>query len=368
MSLLGHIRVSETHGIRRFLYPVSLEVPRPPGNSCSGNLPVLRCNADLSLIMADGRQVPLQVTPGETGPGPYWRLDFPVSLAPFEELELKLFLAQPEEAAFLDDPLQIEEDKRFKSRQRRFSIEFDRYGTLHEVIYDSAPHLRAPAAFSRNGLQAALKGVLSFGEGCPISARVKAEGEYPDGCRAVTQLETTACKSWVMMTHSLSRTKPEDELVFNLPLAVSSPAMTCDFGAGGGIYGRLHPETCPEIVWRSEFLISGGVRWSIAPGGRTDYVGEVQTAEDFLPQRWFHAVDGRKALAVAVTQIPRCCREMQVTLNANGDVAVAFKMGEAAGDTAAFGLCCHFLNDIPAIAAATNPQSILLPPVVTRDF
>ena len=31
---------------------------------------------------------------------------------------------------------------------------------------------------------------------------------------------------------------------------------------------------------------------------------------------------------------------------------------------AEFGVCYHFLNDIPAIAAATNPQSILLPPTV----
>ena len=36
MSFLGRIRVCETHGIRRFLYPVSLEIPasllhRPTG-------------------------------------------------------------------------------------------------------------------------------------------------------------------------------------------------------------------------------------------------------------------------------------------------------------------------------------------------
>ena len=122
------------------------------------------------------------------------------------------------------------------------------------------------------------------------------------------------------------------------------------------------------MVWHTEFLRSGGVRWSIASGGRTDYVGEVQTAEEYMRQRWFHVVDGRKALAVAVTQIPGCCPEMNVTLSATGHVAVAFRIGEAADDSSAFGLCCHFLNEVPAIAAATNPQSILLPPVVTKDF
>lgn len=383
MSLLGHIRVRETHGIRRFLYPVSLEVPRSSGNFGYKDPAGLSGIVGLSLIMPDCNRVPLQVTPGATTPDLYWRLDFPVSLSPFEELELELFLGQPEshlltkesrrdstirEAASLDDPLRITEEKRFKSVQRRLSIEFDRFGTLHEVVYDSAPHLRAPAAFSRNGGKATLKGVSSFVEGCPLSARVRAEGEYPDGCWAVTRLETTACKSWVMMTHSLSRTQPEDEVVFDLPLMVSSPVVTCDFGAGGGIYGNLHAGTCPEIVWHSEYSLSGGVRWSIVPGGRTDYVGEVQTAEEYVPQRWFHLIDGRKALAVAIAQIPDCCRGMKVTLNAKGDVAVAFKIGEASSTPATFGLYCHFLNDIPAIAALTSPQSILLPPVVTRDF
>ena len=365
MSFLGHISVCETHGIRRFLYPVSLEIP------ASLLHPVDRAG----LIMADGRPIPLQVTPGDTNPGLYCRLDFAVSLSPLEKLELKLLTGEqaPQPSASgvmpgVDDPLQIEEKKRFRSTQRRFSVEFDRCGTLHEVLYDSVPHLRTPASFSLNGRPAALEGAAAFAAGFPLSARVTAVGEYPDGCGAVTHLETTAYKSWVMLTHFLSRAKPGDELVFNLPTAVSSSVVTCDFGVGGAIYGSLQSETCPEIVWNSEFLRSGGVRWSITSSGRTDYLGETQTVEEHLRQQWFHQVDGRKALAVAVTQIPRCCREMKVTLRANGDVAVAFRIGEAAEVSTAFGLCCHFLNNIPPIAAATNPQSILLPPVVTRDF
>lgn len=385
MSFLGHISIRETHGIRRFLYPVSLEIPAS----------LLQPTDGAGLIMADGRAIPLQVTPSETNPGLYCRLDFAVSLSPLEKLELKLLrdgaplpsaaaLSAPSitpeaggigkvnrrgtRPAGVDDPLQTEEKKRFRSTQRRFSVEFDRCGTLHEVVYDSAQHLRAPGAFNLNGRPAALEGVAAFAAGFPLSARVTAVGQYPAGCRAVTHLETTAYKSWVMLTHLLSRTQPEDELLFNLPLAVSSSVVTCDFGVGGGIYGSLQPETCPEMVWKTEFLRSGAVRWSITSSGRTDYVGEVQTIGEYVRQQWFHLVDGRKALAVAVTQIPRCCREMKVTLRDNGDVTVGFRIGEAAEVSAAFGLCCHFLNNIPAIAAATNPQSILLPPVVTKDF
>jgi hypothetical protein len=379
MSFLGHIGVCETHGIRRFFYPVSVEIPAsmldPAG--CPDGVPIA------SLFMPDGRQVPLQVTPGASNPELDWRLDFAVSLSPFEKLELKLFSPYPEFAMIekkgrgalnceasppaLDDPLHTIEEKRFRSCQRRFSTEFDRSGTLHVVEYDSIPHLRAPASFIRNGLRASLEGVSAFAVGFPLSARVRAAGKYPDRCAAETLLETTACKSWVRLTHLLSRTQTDDELTFNLPLTVSSSVVTCDFGAGGGIYGNLHVETCPEIIWHSRFLPSGGASWSISSGSRTDYIGQAQTAEEYLPQRWFHLIDGQKALAVAITHVPDCCREMKATIGADGDVTVAFKIGEAAGEPAAFGLCCHFLNNIPAIAAATNPQSILLPPVVTWE-
>jgi hypothetical protein len=80
MSFLGHISIRETHGIRRFLYPVSLEIPAS----------LLHPDDGAGLIMADGRPIPLQVTPSETNPGLYCRLDFAVSLSPLEKLELKL--------------------------------------------------------------------------------------------------------------------------------------------------------------------------------------------------------------------------------------------------------------------------------------
>jgi len=389
MRFLGHVRVCETHGIRRFLYPVSLEIPAALPHTTIGTAD-RDCGPSASevpppvLIMPDVGPIPLQVTPGATNPDLYSRLDFAVSLSPFEQLELKLYAEQPEslslskgdeldpieevstqKAVCLEDPLKVTEGKRFVSTQRRFSTVFDRRGTLHQAVYDSVPHLRAPAVFTRNGLQAELEGASAYAAGFPLTARVTAAGQYPDGCEAETHLETTACKSWVMLKHLLSTTQPGDELVFELPLVVYSSVVTCDFGVGGGIYGSLRQKICPTIVWHSEFLDSGGMRWSVASGDRTDYIGEVRTAEEYRQQLWFHQVDGHKALAVAITQIPRCCREMEITLRANGDVAVAFGIGEATGVPAAFGLCCHFLNDIPAISAATNPQSILLPPVVT---
>ena len=55
---------------------------------------------------------------------------------------------------------------------------------------------------------------------------------------------------------------------------------------------------------------------------------------------------------------------MTVAPNVNGDCEISFQLGEEVSGPAAFGICWHFLNGIPAAAAATNPQSILLPPIV----
>jgi hypothetical protein len=335
--------------MRRFLYPLSVEVPTDPTERPG-------------LATPDGRLLPLQVTPAADG---HSRLDFAVSLSPFETLELLLLSGQP--TAALDDPLRVTEAKRLRNTQRRFAVEFDRCGTLHEVVYDGVPHLRAATSVVRNGEQAELAGASAFAAGCPLSARAVATGKYADGCQAETHLEITACKSWVKLRHVLAQPRPRDELVFWLPLAVTSATLACDFGVGGGTYGSLQAGSDAEIVWQSEFLPAGGARWSVTAAGRLDYAGEVATAAEYLPQRWFHVVDGRKALAVAVTEVPGCCQEMGVRLRGSGDVAVSFRLGETVA-ASAFGLCYHFLNDIPAVAAATNPQSILLPPVVIKDF
>ena len=163
--------------------------------------------------------------------------------------------------------------------------------------------------------------------------------------------------------HTLEQPKPGDEIVFTLPLAITSPTLTCDFGVGGYVFGKLDANAS-EIVWRTEFGDAPYAKWSVAAAGRVDYLGSVDTAEAFLPQRWFHLIDSDKALAVAITKLPEDCREMTVWLTNAGDVTVTFCLGTTITGPAEFGVCYHFLNDVPAIAAATNPQSILLPPVV----
>jgi hypothetical protein len=350
MSVVGRITVRETHGIRRFLYPLSAELSLPPTFHTQ----------KLGLVRQDRQPVPLQVTPADQTDGWRSRLDFAISMAPLETVELLLCTGQPD--AKINDPLRITPGERFRSEQQRFVIELDRNAGLIDVVYDAVRHLRAPGFVTRNGEQAELTNTSACAANLPLAARVIAACQYADGCNANTRAEITACKSWVILTHTLDAPKPGDEVALTLPLAVTAPILTCDFGVG--IYGKLQEGTIENIVWQTDFPCTNTPQWSLLTAGRIDYRGTEPGDEQYLPRRWFHWIDRDKALAVAIQRIPEDCQRMTVTLHAAGDVVISFKLRAAITGRATFGVCYHFLNDIPPLSAATNPQSILLPPQV----
>jgi len=350
-EVLARIRVRETHGIRRFLYPLTAYV------STADVDPI-----DSRIVAPDGTPVPMQMT--QWGKDQH-RVDFAVSLAPFAE---QVFVLTDDRSdAVLDDPLNAEiamEKGLLWSKQRRFTMLLREDALHRDVVYDDIFFPKDLPAITCNGRRMEL---FASNYTPPIVAKlaayVKAEGRYQDGGRAMTHTDITAVKSWEMITHTLEQAKPNDEIVFTLPLAVTSPTLTCDFGVGGYVFGKLDSKAT-EIVWQTEFGDAPYAKWTVATAGRVDYIGEVGTTEAFVSQRWFHLIDSNKALAVAITKLPESCQSMTVRLTYEGDVSIAFKLGDRVADQADFGVCYHFLNDVPAIAAATNPQSILLPPVV----
>ena len=355
-EVLARIRVREMHGIRRFLYPLTAFIDHSEWSGFHTT----------QLSTWQGVPQPSQLAPAHRDAHLRDRLDFAISLAPFEEVELVLWADLPEAA--ISDPLCVTEEGGFHNQQQHFGISFGWDGDVSHVVYDGVSHLVGRTTIMRNGREAAhnlarASGNWAFAEGRTLNARVLANSEYQDGCKAQTRTEITACKSWATITHTLEQPKPNDELVFTLPLAITSPTLTYDFGVGGYVFGKLDANA-PEIVWRTEFGDAPYAKWSVATAGRVDYLGSVDTAEVFLPQRWFHLIDSDKALAVAITKLPEDCREMTVRLTNAGDVTITFLLGDAITGPAELGVCYHFLNDVPAIAAATNPQSILLPPVV----
>ena len=348
MIRFGTILVREMQGIRRFLYPLTATLSLPQGVTPS----------ELALQGPDGKPVPSQSTPAPGGNSSLVRIDFAISMEPYEEVALHLGTGMS--AGLPDDPLDIKVDGGFVSRQRRVRLEFDRTGSISQVVYDGIRHLRGPFTITRNGEAISCTDHI-FPPG-PLAARLSAQCRYGDGCRARTALEITACKSWVVFTHILSDPGVHDLVSFTLPLEASSPLITCDFGPGGGLYGKLQ-ETASPVVWQTDFS-EKQVHWSLATAGRLDYQGTLAGTDEYRAQCWFHWIDRDKSLAVAILSVPKDCRHMTANLSVRGDVALSFELGSKIEGPAVFRACYHFLNDIPPVSAATNPQSILLPPVV----
>jgi len=350
-EVLACIRVREMHGIRRFLYPLTVEI----------TLPYDRDIFWIGMETSMGVAIPLLVSFAIGIDDQPLRVYFAVSLDPLASEDLNLVYGQ--EPKLINDPLQVELiGEGYRSKQHQFDLASDWNANIISVNYGGVPHLRGSSSLTRNGAELERQDYRNIYGNDLISAWFSAIGEYVD-TNATTTTQITACKSWATLTHTLEQPKPNDEIVFTLPLVITSPTLTCDFGVGGYVFGKLDANA-PEIVWRTEFGDAPYAKWSVATAGRVDYLGTVDSDEAFLPQRWFHLIDSDKALAVAITKLPEDCSEMTVRLTLQGDVIITFRLGENITGPADFGVCYHFLNDVPAIAAATNPQSILLPPVV----
>lgn len=382
-EVLARIRVRETAGIRRFLYPLTANVTLSP-------------DVDISILRLEsvqGNPVPMQLVPWHEGKH---RLDFAVSLDPMQE-NTDLLLRAGGEAAVIPDPLQLthQAGKKLQSVQKRFEVTLGPLGEICGVIYDKMPHLIEPEfrvdhpagirrpdledKMFKRGLHTAeqTRADLNVDEvetgGGQLSAWSRTKGVYNDGCPAEVTSEITACKSWVMLNYRLEQPKPGEIIYFYLPLGSNfavRPTIRTTFDCGvDGIYG--HADHFGAFLnWFTPTEAGDSIRWEIGRNhayedgenlSPVDYVGATPEAE-FQRQRWFHLVNGTQAVAVAVTKMPVDWQSLKMDLRHN--ISIKFTLAETITGPAEFGVCYHFLNDVPAIAAATNPQSILLPPVV----
>ncbi len=292
-----------------------------------------------------------------------------------------LVLADPA-MAHVPDPIEVTENEDgFACRQERVEFGIDSLAQLGSVIYDGQQHLSGPLSITldghvveplENGYRPSLSPSLSGG----LGARFTHSGIYADASSLQptgrTEIELTACKSWVWVRHQLSGAQPGSLLRFTLPLTVTSPVQTCDFGVGNGAYGKIEPEMIDEIALEIDMTAGRPAQYAIQSHlarekqARIDYAGEIKQAANLASRLWLHWVEPDKSLAIAVTEHPKNCRSIVFRLSDRGIVAVEFEIGDfAPASGAIFEVCFHFLNNVPAIAAATNPASILQPPFAT---
>lgn len=356
MSKLPKIRVTETAGLRRFLYPLTVKVKLPDEFDYRR----------LSLYKADGTPVPIQTGGFDISDDDEIYLvgvDFAVSLAPNEAIELEFREGAPE---IVPDRLNIKlTDDLYINKQQRIRMEIGRDAMLRSIVYDRVSHLRAPLTITRTNhtmITRPLHYKFPPKLVSTLSGSVGAQCQYEDGIEGRTSTSITACKSWATVSHGVTDLPAGDAVTFTLPFAATGEKLVADFGTGNGTYAHIPAETDKAITWRAE-QSEAGWSWQLHVNDRLDYSSTLLPHE-LAARNWFHVIDAEKSIAVAVLSSLDGLASLETRITGNGDIVTTFICDESERPEREFKICYHFLNALPPIAAATNPHSILEPPVV----
>jgi len=331
------LTVTETAGIRRFSYPVTVKVPGQPG----------------VRLLEDGKVVPCQFQGGE--------LDFNVSLGPREQRTYTLEQAPLD----LSRPVVREEGIQLVvafSESLQFAVPRDLLGFLASVRTARTDYVRrfSPGLLIRyrDSILYRAGGVGPWGT--PTKARIVKQG--PLACaleftstealrgnrsvESVVRMDFPRSKSWVKATWTVQ--DPEGfvaglGLDLNLNLAAGNALF--DFGAGSTVYGQLR-------AGQSAGLAAGPQSWRILLGPDAYATGEGRS------EGWAHAMDRERATAVAVEDFG-LRREDRIEVSADGALRIDKDTQGRGAKSLVFWL--HFVGMPVQVGAATSPQSMLAP-------
>ena len=370
------IDVQEPAGIRRFQYPVAMEVTLPR--------PVAR--ATRFRLLRAGKPVLAQVRAAEAGETvARWWLDFPVDLLPYESAVYALEYGRDVPAG-----PSLKQGHRLTASAEEFRIANDPHiawtvrrdlgGLLGSVRAGELEYLRGSSAGlslrDRDGAQHAIGGP----GGRPAKVSVTREGLLAVGLRfefaeILPELHTTVdltfpvFKSWVEVDCGIDDPRgkvaaAEAKVDVNLDPPTRQIPTLVDFGAAGLVYLFLGPSQ------QSELRGDAG-RWQVLRGApeRLDpfVTGPKEPACQAPLEGWAHAMDRRRCLALAVDHFASASAD-RLSLSAEGHVELSRDFHAAATPEPAskrLRFWLHFIPYPPQATAATSPQA-MQNPLVTR--
>lgn len=367
------IRVRETAGIRRFGYPVDvfLRLKRPVDRATTFRL------LDGEMVIA----AQFRPEPGEEATTDLWWLDFPLSLLPGEQRDLRVEYGLDVPAPPERTGLRLVKDA--DALRIHYGNELDWTVPLRFDRFLSAMRIRG-----RDQLQnAGARLELSWPDGSsqtlaslvtdpnPPGVTVQREGPHAIQLRwtgvleakdwrasAQADLHFPLTKSWVRVDWQLSDVRgvaPEMLVVVPMrldPLGEMSHALV-DFGAGSWVYAALAEGE--ECLLEAPASASS---WQIfkGPASRLDpFVTGVQGQH---AEGWAHVMDAQRCLALAVADFAQVSRD-QLHIAADGMVRIQRSLppSQTAGKPVRMRCWLHFVANPPHISALTSPQSMLAP-------
>lgn len=337
------LRVTETAGIRRFSFPVSVKLP-----------PEL-AGRPLQL-MRYGKAVPAQVHDGE--------IDFNASLGPYENQQYTVTAGSGGQTG--------ENASTVKQEGGQFAVGYGP-GMQYFVPQNLLGFLRSVKTARWDYLRPGSQGLLlrnrndavyragGFGNnGTPTQARVVKEGPLDtviefssteslsgsSGVASNVRMEFPRSKSWVKTTWTV-----EDPagllggLGVDLNLNLTSGPALADFGAGSLVYTQLKPGQTAALIGEPN-------SWRVLVGNESYVVAKSGRAEG-----WAHLMDRERCTVVAVEDFG--AREDHIEAGADGRLQIWRSFG--GGRQKVFTFWLHFVSMPVEIGAATSPQAILAP-------
>jgi hypothetical protein len=370
------IEVQEPAGIRRFQYPVAVEL----------NLPQALPRDTRFRLSRAGKSVLAQVQPAEAGPAAArWWLDFPVDLLPYEsaEYELQPSPGAPPAPARKPGLKLIRSAGEFRvvnDPHIAWTVRHDLGGLLksvraHELEYvrDDSPGLLlrdgrgAEHALGGRGPSVSVTREGALAVGLRFEFR-EISGFGPD-VRSTVDLTFPLFKSWVEVDWRLDDPRgevagAEARLDVNLdPSARQAPTLV-DFGTTGLVYLSLGSGQQAQ-------LLGGPGPWQVLrglPDRLEPYVaGPRQPGLSASPEGWAHVMDRRRCLALAVDHFSVAGAD-RFGVSAAGlfELRRSFSAAPASSSAAKrLRFWLHFIPFPPQETAATSPQA-MQNPVVAR--
>lgn len=361
-DILAKLHVIEHDGIRQFLYPLYANLNRELRRQIDDGIYTLADEA--------GTALPTRIVLNGTARG-IW---FAHSLTPFADRVLHL--VPTDHLVDVPDAMGagISRDGTLATTQSRVSFKINSRGSIHSCLYDGFEHLAAPSYWTFDSkpldherLQwTDLDGIGVHGVGTA----------GPSDPAISLQTSVTACKSWILQGVEF-RTRGSAVVSWHLPMNLPGDNLIVDCGLGNGVYLRssapnssilieIDSEKKSWCTWRAGFAKTADVRQAALSGEscesaftRIDYSSTARTF-DLASRVWLHAIAGQKSAALAVFIGALNWRRLTIVVEPGGYTTLTALIGNP-GSHGLTGVI-HFLNDIPPIAAATNPASILCVP------
>jgi hypothetical protein len=366
-----NLRVAETAGIRRNMYPATARVHLPKG--------VLSDSAHARL-MADGKEVPAQFGVESSypdGSAQWLTADFNVSIGPREQLPFTLEYGDSIKSAVVPRGLIVSQDP------NGIQVGNVRFSTSGAPLLLSVKYRQEDIGQGLNGFAVVDTAGASYDaakaqpkveivERGPLLVVIRYSGQIPLAANYaagyLTTVEMPNSKSWMKVTTTIA--DPEKrlrELSFHTPLSLGAQPWAWDFGTGSWSYGLLRAPS--ESVTLSQVVgTQQSTKWQIKTGPK----GQEQTYEmsggrrPNLAEGWGHIQDQKEVIAFAIPDFGAEAGTYTVTLDGNGQMSFRWAPNRPQPHLQ-LTVYEHFVSTPVQVGAVTSPVSMLSPLVVSAS-